>query len=391
MSESTASSYQELMDQAIQHFRAREYDKAAEMLERISKSLSRLRYEALRKRPETWSLFVMACTEGLQIAGEHGMVERVRSFRDCIQRVMPAEERFTQLVLAFADVYLGELDKAREEIAGLVDASDLTFAQRLELARFALKALAPELALQVLEHTEVPAPPQEDDPQKEEAEWNITRYWRTYIEALLQAGRLEEIDALLPRLGEINARRIPYPFIVHAFLKRQDYARAIEYADRTPELAGRGILRGLVAAAQGKMDWARDEWWRVAREPLDVKGQRLNFDAWMECALRLDDQEKMASALEAGTPTLEGAAWFRLYRSLYQAKHGEPAEALPAFREAFQGMFDMVDVPVAKEWVIWHVTGLVKHVLPAEVQGEFLAEIQEVAKSKLAYTAQQEG
>gem|GEM_PF-5276470 len=389
MSESTASSYRELMAQALQHFRAREYDKAAEMLERISKSLSRLRYETLRKRPETWSLFAMACTEGLRIAGEHGLVERVRSFRDCIQRVMPAEEHFTQLALAFADVYLGELEKAREQIAGLVNASDLSFAQRLELARLALKALAPELALQVLEHTEVPALPQEDDPQREETEWNIDRYWKTYIEALLQAGRLEELDELLPRIGATNERRIPYAFIVQAFLKRQDYARAIEYADRIPELAGRGLLRGLVAAAQGKMDWARDEWWRVVREPLDA--QRLKFDAWMECALRLDDQEKMASALEAGTPALEGAAWFRMYRSLYQAKHGEPAEALPAFREALQDILDLVEVPVSEEWVIWHTTGLVEHVLPADARGEFLAAIQEATRNRPPHTAQQEG
>lgn len=387
MSQSTASSYRELMNQAVQHLREKEYDKAAEVLERISKSLGRLHYEALRKRPDIWSLFVMACTEGLQIAGEHGLVERVRSFRDCIQRVMPAEERFTQLVLAFADVYLGELDKAREQIAGLVDASDLTFGQRLELARFALKAFAPELALQVLEHTEIPALPQEDDPQKEEREWNISNYWRTYIEALLQAGRLDEIDEPLRQLEKIAPRRIPYPFIVQAFLKRKAYARAIEYADRTPELAGRGLLRGLVAAAQGKMDWARDEWWRVVREPLDVKGERLNFDAWMECALRIGDQEKMASALEAGTPTLEGAAWFRLYRSLYQAGQGEPAEAQPAFREAFQGMLDMVDVPVAREWAVWHVTGLVEHVLPEDVRGEFLKAIQEVAGTPPAQEA----
>ncbi len=378
MSQSTASSYQELMNQAVQYLRAREYDKAVEMLDRISKSLNRLSYEALRKRPDLWALFVMACTEGLQIAGEHGLVERVRSFRDRIQRVMPAEDRVTQLVLAFAEVYLGEMDEARKHIAGLVDAPDLTFGQRLELAGFALKAFSPELALQVLEHAVMPALPQEDDPQREEIEWNIIRYWRTYIEALLQAGRLDEIDEPLRQLEKIAPRRIPYPFITHAFLKRKDYARAIEYADRTPELAGRGLLRGLVAADQGKMDWARDEWWRVVREPLDVKGERLNFDAWMECALRMDDQEKMASALEAGTPALEDAAWFRLYRSLYRAKQGEPAEALPLFREAFRDMLDMTDVPVAREWVIWHISGLVEQVLPEDVRGDFLTAVQEV-------------
>lgn len=377
MSQSTASSYQELMNQAVQYLRAREYDKAVEMLDRISKSLSRLSYEALHKRPDLWALFVMACTEGLQIAGEHGLVERVRSFRDRIQRVMPADH-VTQLVLTFAEVYLGEMDEARKHIAGLVDNSELTFVQRLELAGFALKASSPELALQVLEHTAVPVLPKEDDPQREEIEWNIIRYWRTYIEALLQAGRLDEIDEPLRQLEKIAPRRIPYPFITQAFLKRKDYARAIEYADRTPELAGRGLLRGLVAAAQGKMDWARDEWWRVAREPLDVKGERLNFDAWMECALRMDDQEKMASALEAGTPALEDAAWFRLYRSLYRAKQGEAAEALSLFREAFQNMLDMTDVPVAREWVIWHISGLVEQVLPEDVRGDFLTAVQEV-------------
>ncbi|MGC8825779.1 MAG: tetratricopeptide repeat protein [Anaerolineae bacterium] len=389
MSDSTASLYEELINQAAQHIRSGEHDKAVEILERTSKSISRLRYETLRKHPKILALFIVACMEGLELAGTHGLLESARSFRDCVQRVMPASERITQLLLIFASVYLGELDKAREEIAGLVDASDLTFDQRLKLAQFAMKAFAPELALQVLEHTEVPAPPQKDDPAREEKEWDIRDYWQTYAQALLQAGRLEELDTLLPRRGEIGARSLPYPFIVQALLKRQDYARAMEYADRAPDLANRGLLRGMVAAAQGKMDWARDEWWRVVREPLDIKGERLNFSAWMECALLLDDQEKMAAALEAGTPALEDMDWFRLYRSLYQAKHGEPAEALPAFREALRGMFEMMNVPVSKEWMIWHVTGLVERVLPEEVRDEFLAAIQEVVGSWLAYAAQQ--
>lgn len=375
MSESPPSSYYDLLAQATEYMKAKELEKMTEVLERIVRSLSRLNYSALKKRPEMWDFFITAYSEGVYFARRIRHTERIRSFWECASKVMPADEPLTHILLAAAEVALGELDRARERLAGGVHIPDLSFYQRVELADVALQAYLPELAVQALEGAEVPAPP--DD---ETGRWRIPAdYWRLYVLALLQAGRVDDIDTPLRRLQKLAPPRAPYPLIVQMFLDRKEYTRALEYADATPELAGRGLLRGLVAAAQGKMDWARDEWWRVAREPPDEKGKRMNLDAWVECALRLGDIEKAANALESADVDWEEAPWFRIYRALCLARRGEPAEALPAFRKALGDILVMEELPLAHKWTTQHISDLVAYVLEGEERKAFLAVIREAA------------
>lgn len=389
MSEPLASSYRELLDQAAGYLRAKDWNHATEALERIVRSLSRLSYSALKKRPEMWGLFVAAYSEGIYFARRIRHVERIRSLQECVSKVMPLDDPLTHILLATADTALGELDQAKERLAGRVQISDLSFYQRIEFARLALQVYSPELAVQALEGAEMPALPQ-DEVGKERVQRSTADYWRLYIIALLQAGRFDAIDTPLRRLWEIAPQRAPYPLIVKTFLDRKDHARALEYADAIPELAARGLLRGLVAAVQGKMDWARDEWWRVAREPLDVAGERMNLDAWVECALRLGDIEKAANALESADIDWEKAPWFRVYRVLYLAKRGEPAETLPAFREALEDILVMEELPLIQKWMAQHISDLVTYVLEGEDREAFLAVIREMTDAVLVRPTSQE-
>ncbi len=391
MAESSHSTYDVLMAQAFRHFDEGEFEKAGELMERIAGSISRLSPDSLKKRPSLLQLFIMACSRGMQASEKIGRTDRIRRLHAHIQKMMPVDEALFQLLAIRADLALGNLEPARGQLTALAEDRDLPIPVRIDLAHQALRMGWTDLALQILEGTNLPNLPPADDPQRESVEGNLIIYWRMYISALLQAGRLDEVDEPLRKLQEIAPARVPYPMLIAARMRQGDFRRALEYADLIPDLGVRGLLRGVVAAAQGKMDWARDEWWRVVREPLDVEGRRFMPNAWIECALRLGDLEKYESGMRMLAEIGRTIEWVPLYQALYQARQGQLSEGLATFREALKAQLEWSDTPAARDTLTFFLAGLIEQVL-GEGQGrrEFLAAMDEIVAEASALPSVQE-
>jgi hypothetical protein len=152
--------------------------------------------------------------------------------------------------------------------------------------------------------------------------------WYLRFRALARLERIEEAEQAWDKAKQESAGVVPSDEIVELFIGRGDMQKALAYADRESEPFGRGMLRGLVAAVFGKMEWARDEWWRVTRETYKPEEDSL-FD-WLECALRLDDLEKLETALREGQEKQPQSARLAFYQGMVAAKRGylETAEKI---------------------------------------------------------------
>ncbi len=288
-------SYTELVEKARLFEENGMHSAAYDILRRVALRLSRLNPETLKKRQDLHTLFISALMDADVMGRRLGQTDEVVELGDAMGRALPEYAPLDQLIKAQALNDAGRLDEGMALLLGVTVTNEQMIAPIKAMAAEAIWFQRPADALTILAKIpEKNVPESDKDGRREAAEVSYLRF-----RALVALERMDEAaEAWLKAYHQSSQDRPPAREIVSAFIARGELDKALDFADRESLPATRGLLRGLVARLKGKLDWAKDEWWRVVREPFNVESG--DFMDWIECALRSGDEEKLNKALEAG-------------------------------------------------------------------------------------------
>jgi tetratricopeptide (TPR) repeat protein len=318
-------SYLDLMKQAEALEAEGKDAEALNIYRRVVARLSQVNTATLEKHGDLVRLIMEAAFRSSHDLRRAEQFEDALAIFESVQKALPAMTPTWVYYQAQVRADAGDIDQA---MLLLHEASTMETAApslKLSLASEALWNDRAQDALDILAsvpETMTPAQAQRPGRKDEDDQDNwIPGLWYLRFRALSKLDRIEEAERAWEQAKKASGGIVPSDEIVELFIARGELKKALEYADRESEPFGRGMLRGLVAALSGKMEWARDEWWRVTRETYNPEDDSL-FD-WLECALRLDDPEKIEAALHDGFEKQPQSIRLALYRGILLAKRGD--------------------------------------------------------------------
>ena len=298
---------------------------AAEIFHRILNRLGRLSRETLEKRMDLGDLAIRVGVRGNYLYRRVGNFDAAQEVAEQLGRLRPRLRHEAEALKAYALADAGRLDEAMELLQKTAESSEADDDLKLRLAAEALWHARPDAGLALLDGV-IAEEVTEDNREI------LSDAWYLRSRAMIQAGRAEEAEQSFLESKRLSEDDPPSTReLVDAFISWGDLDKALQYADMDPNMAGRGLLRGIVAALKGKQEWARDEWWRVTREPFDADDDE-GLAAWLECALRQGDTDKASAAIQAAREKHGVTPRLLLFFMIVRAQEGEVVEAADGMR-----------------------------------------------------------
>lgn len=361
--EGMKGTYHDLLEEARKAEKAGDYSTTIEQCKRVVQRLASLRAETRHKWGNLQDFFLIALLLGYRVSRERGHYEDAAWFIDSLEEAEPDYRQLCQYMRAALMITTRRYEEGKALVRTInTEIEDLRPAMARDLATLAMDMDDPALALEVLERIQFDEHQIFEDSSKgERLRGEIGQAWTLRIIALLASSRTEEALEESARLRRLQEDLVPHEHILAHLLERGDAAGALDYADGLPNANQRGLWRGMALAALGKEEAARDEWWRVARQPADdLSGNAL--EDWEQCVLRTQEWERLEPLFENPLVDEWDPAFYHSLHSVYQAKRGLVEDAL-AEQEAFKkGMKDWRSY--ARRLMTWLHRLLIEQAIP---------------------------
>lgn len=321
--------YYDLLEEARKAEEAGDYGTAIEKCKRVVQRLASLRAETRHKWGNRQELFINSLLRGHRISRVAGRYEDAAWFIDTLEEAEPDYRLLVLYMRTSLMIATGRYKEGKELVRTInSEVEDFTPTIARDLAALALDMDDPALALEVLDRMQFDEHQIFEDSSKgEQLRRETGRAWALRIIALLASSRIEEALAESARLRRLQEDLVPHEHILAHLLERGDAAGALDYAEGLPNANQRGLWRGMALAALGKEEAARDEWWRVARQPADDLSDN-ELEDWAHCALRTQEWERLEPLFEKPPLGKWEPAFYHSLRSVYQAKKGLIEDAL---------------------------------------------------------------